>query len=161
MGPLARWYMVHILRRLIRGQVSGSSLRASPFGLTVVTYIYIFNYVFLCYFGDGSIYWLVSRFGGVLPDLADPPNPIFFQNFGHGLSLGICPLPHGSHLLDHVNQCTVSLLHHHTDATSTAMSLYILPCGEILMVHGMAQKCQIWVIRGSLWCCHITMLMSS
>jgi hypothetical protein len=39
-------------------------------------------------------------------------------------------------------------------------SIYRLPHGTILLVPEMNQKCQILVTRGSLWCCHITIITS-
>jgi hypothetical protein len=126
-----------------------------------------------------SVGWL-PRFGGVPPDLADPPNPFFFLNFRSRVVIGHFPTatwqpmigPRGNHLLDHVNHCHhPAMSHAHITVqchfscqlilpchhATSLYQLYGLPRGKILLVHGMAQKCQIWVTRGSLWCCHITM----
>jgi hypothetical protein len=42
----------------------------------------------------------------------------------------------------------------------SSMWLYRLPRGTFLLVHEMTRKCQKWVTRGSLWCCHVTMMTS-
>jgi hypothetical protein len=120
-----------------------------------------------------------ARFGG-------PAKPYFFFKFWIRAVIGNFPTatwqpligPCGSLPFDHVIHCSVSLpcqchiivwMPHH--ANHHAMSLphhatslygpYGLPRGKILLVHGLVQKCQIWVTRGSLWCCHVTMLTST
>jgi hypothetical protein len=114
-GPLV---MAHILR-CYNGGRSRVKLAGLPFWLdrcNRCNYIYIFEYVWFHYFGNGFIHWSVSIFG-------DPPNFFFFRIFNHRLSLGIFPLPRGNHLLDHVSHCTVILTRHYMDATSAATSM--------------------------------------
>jgi hypothetical protein len=55
----------------------------------------------------------------------------------------------------------LSLGHTTLDQVSTPCQLYGFPFSMIRLVHISVQNAKIWVTRGSLWCCHIIMLMSS
>jgi hypothetical protein len=103
--------IIAYIKVLIEGEVSGLSLRTSPFWVFVVT-MCIFEIFF---YGEFSsvLYMMVGRhiwrgpigFGRSAKSFSI----YFFEKITLGLSLGAFPLPYGSQPLGHINHYTIIL----------------------------------------------------
>jgi hypothetical protein len=135
-------------------------------GFIVTIYIYIY---IVCSASLAVVLSISQRFncGQVWrgpPDLADPPTLYFFSNFCSRDCHCAFPACHVAAsdwamwkpLTGPCFPCHV-IMPHVTCHVIMPIRLYGLPRGTILLVHGSTQKCQNWVTRGSLWCCHVTM----